>query len=273
MWFQEVYFGLDKSKKLWGLICKACEVFNDFEFLMLPSIEIRKEAIAPDGLVVGQSGNGFMCLRRDWTESVARFLSKHTELELPLKVFYLGSTFSTRGESFQLGIEVIGDSTIDAEILVIKKIQNFLRVSALEDLKIIIGDVSIVRWLLRENTELFSAVLQKNLSALKHHQELRELVLAQGGETMVEDFARKYPELRGACERLLELGRNLQSVEFDLSEVRSQEYYSGMVFEFFCGGLPFAVAGGGRYDGLYRALGRDLPAVGGAIYLDALLEL
>ncbi|MCS7083869.1 MAG: ATP phosphoribosyltransferase regulatory subunit [Aquificaceae bacterium] len=273
MRFQEIYFGLDKSKKLWNLICKACEVFSDFEFLMLPTIELRNQSLPADGLIVGQSGSGFMCLRRDWTESVANFLSKHLELELPLRVFYLGSTFSTKGESFQLGIEVIGDDSISAEALVLERIKKFLRVSAFDDFKIIMGDVSIVRWLIKGNQELFRAVLEKNLSLLSSHKELKELVLAQGGRELLEGFMKKYPSLRKSLERMIELSELVGDVEFDLSEIRSQEYYSGMVFEFFCKRSPNAIAGGGRYDGLYKALGRDLPAVGGAIYLDALLEL
>ena len=33
------------------------------------------------------------------------------------------------------------------------------------------------------------------------------------------------------------------------------------------------LAGGGRYDGLYKNLGRDICAFGGAFYLDLLLEV
>jgi histidyl-tRNA synthetase len=53
-------------------------------------------------------------------------------------------------------------------------------------------------------------------------------------------------------------------VDLDLSIVRGLAYYTGPVFELFDAGRSLrAVCGGGRYDGLLKALGGvDLPAVG-----------
>ncbi len=53
-------------------------------------------------------------------------------------------------------------------------------------------------------------------------------------------------------------------VDVDLSIVRGLAYYTGVVFELFDAGRSLrAICGGGRYDGLLRALGGvDLPAVG-----------
>jgi len=58
--------------------------------------------------------------------------------------------------------------------------------------------------------------------------------------------------------------------------VRGLDYYSRATFEIKTGslGAQDAVAGGGRYDGLVKALGGpDLPATGFAIGLDRLVEL
>jgi ATP phosphoribosyltransferase regulatory subunit len=57
---------------------------------------------------------------------------------------------------------------------------------------------------------------------------------------------------------------------------RDFEYYTGMVFQIEIEGAGIAgqVAGGGRYDGLIRALSgaaRDVPAVGAAIHTERLL--
>jgi histidyl-tRNA synthetase len=53
-------------------------------------------------------------------------------------------------------------------------------------------------------------------------------------------------------------------VDLDLSIVRGLAYYTGPVFELFDAGRSLrAICGGGRYDGLLKALGGvDLPAVG-----------
>ena len=64
------------------------------------------------------------------------------------------------------------------------------------------------------------------------------------------------------------------SVTLDLGLVRELAYYTDVVFEVrsASGGTP--LGGGGRYDGLARALGsgRDIPAMGFAYTLESLLE-
>ncbi len=61
---------------------------------------------------------------------------------------------------------------------------------------------------------------------------------------------------------------------FDFGLVRSLAYYNGIIFEVSHPGWPVPLGGGGRYDGLARALGDgQLPALGFAYNLDALLAL
>ncbi|MCM1336000.1 MAG: ATP phosphoribosyltransferase regulatory subunit, partial [Eubacterium sp.] len=55
-------------------------------------------------------------------------------------------------------------------------------------------------------------------------------------------------------------------VEFELTLVRGQGYYTGIVFEVISDEFGGTVAGGGRYDGLIgRFSGKDVPAVGFSI--------
>jgi ATP phosphoribosyltransferase regulatory subunit len=62
---------------------------------------------------------------------------------------------------------------------------------------------------------------------------------------------------------------------FDADFGRQFEYYSGFVFQLELPGrgIPGQIAGGGRYDGLLRAIGatRDAPAIGSAIHTERLL--
>lgn len=53
----------------------------------------------------------------------------------------------------------------------------------------------------------------------------------------------------------------------DFSEVASQPYYSGIVFQVYLEGLDTPVASGGRYDGLLGFFGFDAPSVGFSIML------
>jgi histidyl-tRNA synthetase len=66
-------------------------------------------------------------------------------------------------------------------------------------------------------------------------------------------------------------------VQVDLTIVRGLAYYTGIVFELFDAGRSLrALCGGGRYDGLLKALGGvDLPALGfgmGDVVLAELLK-
>jgi ATP phosphoribosyltransferase regulatory subunit len=277
---QERFFNFEESKRLKTFFLRACETFPEYSFIMLPSLEVYSPGLYGEGaFVVGSLQDGsLLCLRKDWTVSLARFLSLQRELELPLKVFYFGNTFSTGSEleSFQVGIEVLGEPSSDAEVDVIQKIGDYLKACGLSGLQVSLGHVAIAEGLLRKHGERHrKALLEKNFSELSEAEELRELLLTQGGPEVLEDFRRKHPEFSSECDRLLEVYSRLRGLEvlFDLSELRPQSYYTGIVFEFFHPSLGYPVAGGGRYDGLYSTLGRDLCAVGGAVYLDRLLEL
>lgn len=79
--------------------------------------------------------------------------------------------------------------------------------------------------------------------------------------------------LRDVVDSALAEGVAETDLEVDLGLTRDIAYYTGMVFDVTAGGR--AVGGGGRYDGLTRALGSDVdvPSLGFAFNIDALLTL
>ncbi len=64
-------------------------------------------------------------------------------------------------------------------------------------------------------------------------------------------------------------------LELDFGLVRGLAYYNGIVFEVKHPRWPESLGGGGRYDGLARALGSQevVPALGFAYNLEALLAV
>ena len=59
------------------------------------------------------------------------------------------------------------------------------------------------------------------------------------------------------------LSTNGFKAEFDISIVRGQGYYTGLVYEFYMPGFGGACAGGGRYDNMVEKMtGKSVPAVG-----------
>ena len=71
-------------------------------------------------------------------------------------------------------------------------------------------------------------------------------------------------------EALIERGLDRDSIHLDLGLARGIAYYTGVVFELESAEIGGTVGGGGRYDGLVRALGGadDIPAMGFAYDLD-----
>ena len=79
-------------------------------------------------------------------------------------------------------------------------------------------------------------------------------------------------ELIGAVELL---GRQtpMEKIRIDFSVVNDMNYYNGIVFKGFLGGICDGVLAGGQYDKLMQKMGRKSGAVGFALYLDLLEQL
>lgn len=96
--------------------------------------------------------------------------------------------------------------------------------------------------------------------------------------SMAEDVLRNHgadltplDTLRALFDALPGRGVPHSNVTLDLSFVPGIAYYTGTVFEIFCEGEegPVTLGGGGRYDGLVKALGgEDVPAMGFALRPD-----
>jgi ATP phosphoribosyltransferase regulatory subunit len=63
------------------------------------------------------------------------------------------------------------------------------------------------------------------------------------------------------------------NINLNCSIENDMNYYNGITFHGFVGGVPFGVVSGGRYDKLVRKFGKRGGAIGFAIYLDRLESL
>ena len=59
-------------------------------------------------------------------------------------------------------------------------------------------------------------------------------------------------------------------VRLDFSLVNSMDYYNGVIFQGFLPKIPFPVLSGGRYDNLPRKMGKEVGAIGFALYMGRL---
>ena len=108
---------------------------------------------------------------------------------------------------------------------------------------------------------------------------LSELCAASGG------FESTIVRARGLClngkmtAALDELDETVRALgdggalRLDFTLQGDMEYYDGLMMAGYIDGVPKAALSGGRYDGLMKKLGRDMSAVGFALYLDDLNRL
>ena len=152
------------------------EVFSR-EVGTIPSKELYK--------FFDREGNTLV-LRPDMTPSIARAASKYFPIETePTRLCYEGNVFinnnSYQGrlkESTQLGVEFIGENSVDADSEIIALVVNNLKAVGLEQFQISIGHANLFRELMKEacfheeeETQLRDLILNKNFFGVEEYLE------------------------------------------------------------------------------------------------------
>lgn len=247
-----------------------------------------------------------LVLRPDFTPSIARAASKYfMDEKEPIRLCYLGNAFvnnsSYQGrlkETTQMGAELIGDSTPEADAEIIAMAANCLQRAGLEEFQISVGHVQFFVSLVREagldeetREELKQLIVNKNnfgveklLSGNDIDPGLKEIFAALpglfGGQEVLER-ARRMTEGRPASQaverlmevlELLKIYRMDQYVSFDLGMLGNYMYYTGVVFRGYTYGVGDALIKGGRYDHLLGHFGKEAPAIGFVVVLNQLMN-
>ncbi|MGK2856275.1 MAG: ATP phosphoribosyltransferase regulatory subunit [Thermoanaerobaculia bacterium] len=233
-----------------------------------------------------------IAIRADFTPMVARALAPVIDpAELPLRIFYRGdvircerSRLGASREFFQIGAELVGDPSIDADAEVVRLAAESVRACGIESVVAIV-DTSIARDLIEQvapapadRPSLLEALAQRRPGSLRSCEGKAGALLArmaEGNITLGE--LKEFEPTREAAERLGTIEGRLQEdgirAILNLDEVEVEAgYYTGISFRVFVEDRNAPVASGGRYDGLYRDFGRDVPAVGFTLSLDYLEE-
>ena len=247
-----------------------------------------------------------LVLRPDMTPSVARAAAKYfMDEDMPIRLCYMGNTFinnsSYQGrlkENTQLGAELIGDGSVDADAEVLSMVVDCLLKSGLSEFQISVGHADFFRGLLEaagteeeEEQELKSLISNKNFfgveefaETLKLDQGLTELFHMLGNPNVRKDdlqkageLAASYPRILAAVRNLIELQKILEIyglnkyVSFELGIISSYQYYTGIIFSGYTFGSGQPIVKGGRYDRLLTYYGKDSASIGFAIVVDQLM--
>lgn len=249
-----------------------------------------------------------LVLRSDMTAPIARVVaSLLRSREFPLRLSYHASVFRAfeneagrDAEFFQAGVELVGDSSAEADAEVIALAIASLQAAGVKRFRIAVGHVGFLNGLLEEllpGRESDQSKLKDYLLNRDHvgyRDELKRLGLKECVQRELEGLLR----LRGGreiCEQAIELSTNETArqsighlrqiwdaleaygvsahVLIDLTMIGDFSYYTGMTFEGYASDLGFPVVAGGRYDNLLQQFGRSAPATGFAIKTTRVLEL
>ena len=276
-----------------------------FEFFDVFSREIGTTSSRELYKFFDKEGNTLV-LRPDFTPSMARCAAKYfMDEDIPIRFCYAGNTFTNTGslqgklkEVTQMGAELIGDGSVQADGEMIALVVESLLEAGLKDFQVSIGQMEYFKGIcaqagLDEQTEneLRSLISDKNIfgaeelltgrGVAQSYCKMLLKVSEHFGSVEVLNEAKglvNNPRSLEAVRRLENLYRVLQSygvakyVSFDLGMLSKYNYYTGIIFKAYTYGVGDAVVKGGRYDRLLGYFGKKAPAVGFAIVVDDLMS-
>lgn len=246
-----------------------------------------------------------IALRPDSTMPIARIVA--TRLKnylLPIRLCYCQKVYqanpSLRGRSdeiLQSGIEVIGASNRRSDLEVITTAVEVLNQLGTDDFRFELGHIAIfdrfmeslaieeeikeqIRWCIeRKNYPALNDLVEQHLEP-ENASVLKRLPRLFGGEEVFdeaialfhnESITETIEYLRSVYNSLAALGLG-DKITVDLGLVNRADYYSGIIFHGYISGFGESVLSGGRYDHLISDFGVDLPAIGFAVNLNAVVS-
>jgi histidyl-tRNA synthetase len=244
-------------------------------------------------------GDREVALRFDFTIGLTRFATSQKSMRLPAKISTFGGVWrydepqKGRYRFFhQWDIEIYGEPSIESDAEIIDFTSKFLTRLGLGNIVIDICDRELVESYVKDVFKFGSPdVIGDILRAVdkiqkKRKQDIIKEYQEKGYSVPELEQVLKFSEIKGLpdeiekqidtskiknWDKILQLfdtlkNRGVNNVRINFGIVRGLDYYSGIVFEVFARNFDVgALVGGGRYDTLTRAFGRnDLGATGAA---------
>jgi ATP phosphoribosyltransferase regulatory subunit len=254
---------------------------------------------------VDQDG-ALLALRPELTVLVARTVAtRFPRKPRPLRLCYSGEVFRyddpterAAREFHQLGVELIGEPSLAADLEVLLIAVEILTTLGLSDYQVTfshadffngvaqqLGLAGADRALLRElidqrNLEALEAFLTRQAPhfAEARRREFCQLTQLAGGAAMLRRAA-SLPldtQPQAAIAHLAAIEETVESLGLgdhftvDLGEVANLDYYTGLTFRIYVPEWGVEIGSGGRYDQLISNFGRGEGAVGFSLSLDGL---
>ncbi|QWD68996.1 ATP phosphoribosyltransferase regulatory subunit [Polynucleobacter sp. VK25] len=256
--------------------------------------------------LVDQLSGRTLGLRADMTPQVARIDAHLLNRAGITRLCYAGSVAHARTpvgssarEELQLGAEIYGCATWEADLEAITLLLKTLSIAGLERVYLDLSHAGILAGILdgqnldKETIEALYGLLQSKdrprlsqwatclpanvaqaLMALTELNGPCAAVLVQAKKVLPKHAA--IDQALADLERLVSAAAKLSNhleLSIDLADLRGYQYHSGVMFAAYVEQLPQPIARGGRYDHVGQAFGRPRPATGFSLDLLTLANL
>ena len=290
---ERAIFTLRSIYKQYGYMPYKMSKFEEYDLYLK-----NKDFLLSDRIITFNDTNGkLLALKPDVTLSIIK--NANEESGSKQKVYYNENVYRVSESShqykeiMQTGVECIGDiGTYDIYETVLLAAKSLEAIGG--DFVLDISNLDILTAALdgANSDSSFKAAAVKCIKEKNEH-DLRRLcgefgvsdkdterlavfaslsgrlseVIPELEKYLGSDASDSLGELKALCSLLYASGY-ADKINFDFSVINDINYYSGVVFRGFIDGISGCVLSGGRYDKLLKRMGRNLGAVGFAIYLD-----
>ena len=252
--------------------------------------------------VIDQLSGRLLGVRADMTPQVARIDAHVHPVEGVARYCYAGTVLHTKPQGFnttraplQLGAELFGSDSIDADVEMVDLMISLIQEAGLADgIHLDLGHVGLFRSLIAQAG--LSKATERQLSDLYQRKALPELAEFTQNLKFGSDFytlgrfasdldalktnlsaeVLENPAFKQAFDALQTTKNEVQArwpnlhIGIDVVELRSYHYHTGLMYAVYAPNRAAALAQGGRYDGIGEHFGRARPATGFSCDLYAL---
>lgn len=262
--------------------------------------EIKSHAFSFKDNLTGKD----LSIRPDISEQASRIDAYRIQSNDIVKLCYSGEVVKSKASkvvrsrtTIQVGAEIFGDSSKNAELESINLMLESLKIAGLDNITLSLGHAGFTASVLQPfkslGKDIFNAIeralSKKSKSDLENiipdSHENKESLLAlcdmYGGFEIIDVAKDTFSYLETSSPFLNHLSEVVKEFEkndhinlhIDLGEVQGFKYHNGIVFSAYSDSAGYVLAKGGRYDGLRKFSDQNRPAVGFDLDLIAVSNL
>ena len=262
--------------------------------------EIKSHAFSFKDNLTGKN----LSIRPDISEQASRIDAYRIQSNDTVRLCYAGEVVKSKSSkvlrsrtTIQVGAEIFGDSSKNAELESISLMLDSLEVAEVENITLSLGHAGLTASILQPfkklGVEVFSniemALSKKSKSDLnniisnnhKNKGSLLALCDMYGTPEILSKAKDEFSYIEESASYLEHLNSIVEDIDnktevnihIDLGEIQGFKYHNGIVFSAYSDLASYVLAKGGRYDGLRKSSDQDRPAVGFDLDLIAVSNL